>query len=50
MKQWALAVMSLGGVLIISSQLVTDSYSLIAAGLSLVVVGVIMFRKDKSLK
>lgn len=47
MKQWGLAMISVGGILIMASQLQTNSYPLIAAGLSFVVGGVIMYKKDK---
>lgn len=48
MKQWGLAIISIGGVLIVSSQLQENSASLIVAGLSCVVGGIIMFRRGKS--
>lgn len=47
MKQWGLAVISMGGVLIVSSALVESPYTLIVAGLSLIVGGVVMFRRGK---
>lgn len=50
MRQWGLAVISLGGISIISSQLQTNAFPLIATGVSLIIAGIIMFRigkKDK---
>ncbi len=48
MKQWGLAVISMGGVFILTSQLQENSFYLIVVGLSLVVAGIIMYRKGKS--
>lgn len=47
MRQWGLAVISMGGVGIMASQLQENATTLIIAGASLVVVGIIMFCKGK---
>ncbi len=47
MKQWGLAAISVGGVLIMASQLQDNAFPLIAAGASAIIIGIIMFRKGK---
>lgn len=47
MRQWGLAVVSIGGVMIISSQLQENAFPFIVAGISLIVVGIVMFKKAK---
>ncbi len=47
MRQWGLAVVSIGGIMIISSQLQDNAFPLIAAGVSFIIVGIVMFRKGK---
>ncbi len=48
MRQWGLAIISIGGVLITTSAMVDQPYTMIIAGLSLVVGGIVMFRKGST--
>ncbi len=48
MKLWGLAIVSLGGFLIMASQVQANQVPLLISGLSLIVGGVFMFLKGKS--
>lgn len=45
MKQWGLAMVSVGGVLVMVSQLPPIRPSLIAAGVSFMVIGFLIYKK-----
>ncbi len=47
MMQWGLALMSFGGVLVMMSQLPPERSDFIVSGLSLMIVGYMMYRKGK---
>lgn len=47
MKLWGLAIASLGGFLIMSSQLQAEQMPLLLSGLSLIVGGIFMYVKGK---
>lgn len=48
MKLWGLAIVSIGGFLIMTSQTQANQVPLLISGLSVAVVGVIMFLKGKT--
>lgn len=48
MKLWGLAIVSLGGFLIMTSQVQANQVPLLISGLSLIVGGAIMFVKGKA--
>ncbi|MFI3174119.1 MAG: hypothetical protein R3Y53_02815 [Bacillota bacterium] len=47
MMQWGLALVSFGGVLVMMSQLPPERTDLIVTGISLMIVGGIVYRKGK---
>lgn len=47
MKQWGLSIISVGCIFIMLSQLQETPHLLVVAGLSFVIIGIVMFRKGK---